>query len=354
MSSCASDGSVVVVHDQGGMRADRWLASQLGGCPARSVRIDALLAGDSPRRSGPDRRHAEVLAELDDPLPPIIVHSPSMRVVDGAHRVAAARERGDEEIPAVIYSGEEKDAFVIAVKMNVAHGLPLVRSDRVAAAERIVLSHPEWSNRMIASISGVAAGTVGAVRQRSTGRFAQLDARVGRDGRVRPLDSAAGRELAGRLLTERPTASLRAIAHEAGVSPSTVQDVRQRLHEGLEPVPRGEDTSRVGRSVHGGGSGRRSTANGERQSVAKRRSDEIDTVAVFAALKQDPTVRYNESGRALLRLFEVNLRGMTELSRLAESVPDHLVENVARLSLCCAAVWENVALQLKKSGETSE
>lgn len=354
MSSCASDGSVVVAHGEGAAGADRWLASQLGGCPVRSVRIDALLVGDSPRRSGPDRRHADALAELDDILPAIIVHGPSMRVIDGAHRVAAARERGDEEIPAVIYSGEEKDAFVIAVKMNVAHGLPLVRADRVAAAERIVLSHPEWSNRMIASVSGVAAGTVGAVRKRSTGQFPQMNARVGRDGRLRPLDSAVGRELAGRLLTERPAASLRAIAHEAGVSPSTVQDVRERLREGLEPVPGGEDTSRASRSAGRGGSGRRSAANGERQILAKRRLGEIDAVAVLAALKQDPTVRYNESGRALLRLFEVNVGGMAELSRLTQSVPDHLVDNVARLSLCCAAIWENVALTLRQSGRTSE
>jgi hypothetical protein len=82
--------------------------------------------------------------------------------------------------------------------------------------------------------------------------------------------------------------------------------------------------------------------------------EEIDAVAVFAALKQDPTVRYNESGRALLRLFELNLGGMAELSRLTQSVPDHLVENVARLSLCCAAIWENFAVQLRQSGELSE
>jgi len=167
MTNCAPRVSAVVDATQATKVADQWMASQLGGCLVRTVRIDALLPGDSPRRSGSDRRHAQTLAELDDPLPAIIVHGPSMHVIDGMHRVQAARERGDEEISALMFVGAEKDAFVIAVKMNVAHGLPLVRSDRVAAAERIMVTHPEWSNRMIASVSGVAAGTVGAARRRS-------------------------------------------------------------------------------------------------------------------------------------------------------------------------------------------
>jgi hypothetical protein len=79
-----------------------------------------------------------------------------------------------------------------------------------------------------------------------------------------------------------------------------------------------------------------------------------DAVAVLAALKQDPTVRYNESGRALLRLFEVNLGGTVDLSRLIQTVPDHLVENVARLALCCAAIWENVALMVDQGSQISE
>jgi len=125
-----------------------------------------------------------------------------------------------------------------------------------------------------------------------------------------------------------------------------VQDVRERLREGLEPVPGGGDTSRASRSAGQGGSGRRGAVNGERQILAKRRLGEIDAVAVLAALRQDPTVRYNESGRALLRLLEMNLGGTNEPHQITQSVPDHLNEKVAQLSLRCAAFWKNVALQL--------
>ena len=338
--------TVMVDRDEKAKRADRWLANQLGGCLVRTVKISTLLPGDSPRRSGPDRRHAQTLADLDDHLPPIIVHGPSMKVIDGMHRVQAALERGDEDISALIYPGPENDAFVIAVKMNVAHGLPLPRSDRAVAAGRIMLTHPEWSNRMIASLSGVAAGTVTAARKRSTGRSIELEARVGLDGRVRPLNSAAGRQLAGRLLADRPTASLRTIAQEAGVSPSTVQDVRQRLHAGMDPVPHSETTTRTDTPIRRGRAG-------QRDGLPQRRPwDQIDAAAALTALKQDPTLRYNESGRGLLRLLELNLAG-AELCRLTHSVPEYLIENIARLSLCCAAVWENAALQLQRQLQQS-
>jgi hypothetical protein len=72
----------------------------------------------------------------------------------------------------------------------VSHGLPLSLADRRAAVERIVTSHPALSDRAIARIAGVGADAVAAGRKRSTAAVAQLDGRVGRDGRVRPVTSS--------------------------------------------------------------------------------------------------------------------------------------------------------------------
>jgi hypothetical protein len=140
--------------------------------------------------------------------------------------------RGEEKIEAKIYHGTDDDAFVFAVRLNVAHGLPLTRADRTAATLRIIESRPQWSDRMIATVVGLSAGTVAKVRRRSTAQNAQSNLRVGKDGRVRPVNSAVGRMKAAELLDEKPTSPIRAIAKEARVSPSTVHDVQQRLRVG--------------------------------------------------------------------------------------------------------------------------
>jgi hypothetical protein len=92
------------------------------------------------------------------------------------------------------------------------------------------------SDRAIAEAVGLTAKVVAAIR-RSTEAAAQSDVRVGRDGRTRPLNGAAGRLRVAALVAEHPEASLREVARLAGVSPGTVRDVRRRLERGESPVP---------------------------------------------------------------------------------------------------------------------
>ncbi|WP_159026524.1 hypothetical protein [Streptomyces vietnamensis] len=63
-----------------------------------------------------------------------------------------------------------------------------------------------------------------------------MNARRGRDGRMRSLDAAKARPRAAELIAERPDASLRHIAAPVGLSPATVSDVRRRLASGLPPA----------------------------------------------------------------------------------------------------------------------
>ncbi|RZQ61537.1 streptomycin biosynthesis protein [Amycolatopsis suaedae] len=158
------------------------------------VPIENVARADSPRSRGVDPAHARVLAERAGELDPILVHRATMRVIDGAHRLEAARLTGARTIRVRFFDGSEADAFVQSVRANVAHGLPLSLADRKAAAARIVGSHPQWSDRMIAEVTGLAHKTVGAVRRKSTGENPQSATRVGRDGRVRRLPTAAAAE----------------------------------------------------------------------------------------------------------------------------------------------------------------
>jgi hypothetical protein len=98
----------------------------------------------------------------------------------------------------------------------VAHGLALLQADRRAAAERLLASHPHMSDRAVGHSAGSAAKTVAVIRKRSSGEVPQSNARVGRDGRVRPLNGGERRQRAADLLAERLEASLRDVARLRG------------------------------------------------------------------------------------------------------------------------------------------
>ena len=306
------------------------------------IPITALRAGDSPRLNGEDDEHVRVLAALEGPLPPILVHRDTMQVVDGMHRLRAAVIKGQEVIRVIFFDGNEVNAFVAAVKANMAHGLPLTLADREAAAVRIVRSHPEQSNRWIAAVTGLAAATVASIRRKVESGDNKVTARIGRDGRVRPLDNVSGRMIAKDVLTSRPDASLREIAKIAGISPGTVRDVKNRLRRGEDPVPsRQANGTRRSQSAEGTS---RSEASSSRVSARTRRS----RGSLLQSLRRDPSLRMSESGRALLRWIDATTLGPGEWAELVDAAPPHCVYLVAQLARICADEWLYVAVQLEE------
>jgi hypothetical protein len=217
---------------------DIGLRAGVGGGEAVEVPTGSLRPADSPRLAGENREHVRALAESTAELPPILVHRATNRVVDGMHRLRAAVLRGEETVRVCYYDGPDAEAFAVGVRANVTHGLPLSLADRRVAAMRIVGSHPQWSDRAIAAVTGLSARTIGTIRWRATDGFPQSRTRIGRDGRTRPLSSAEGRRLACSLLREDPSISLRQVASASGISLSTVRDVRDRLGRGEDPGPR--------------------------------------------------------------------------------------------------------------------
>jgi transposase-like protein len=200
-----------------------------------TVPLSSVRPGESPRLAGEDKAHIARLAETEGALPPILVDR-DMRVIDGMHRLLAASLKGQHTVEVEIFRGSAAEAFLRSVEANVTHGLPLSLADRRAAAARIVALCPQMSDRAIGESTGLAARTVAAIRRRSSGAAPQLNARIGRDGRIRPLSGTEGRQRAAELLARHPGASLRAVARDAGVSPATVRDVRSRLERGEEPA----------------------------------------------------------------------------------------------------------------------
>jgi hypothetical protein len=215
-----------------------------------------------------------------------------MRVIDGMHRLRAAQLRGRTEIEVRFFRGAEEAAFVLAVQANTTHGLPLTLADREAAAARILRSHPHWSDRAIASATGLAARTVSAIRSRSRESVPPATMRLGRDGRVRPLNAVEGRLRAHAVIQQYPQATLREIAKASGVSLGTARDVRQRVRQGMDPLPGRHQQDRQ--------------AAGKRAGAVQPEPSQ-DCTAVLQNLRKDPSLRFTDSGRSLLRLLDSGL-----------------------------------------------
>jgi len=190
-----------------------------------------LSAAPSRRANGLDPAHVARLAELPDRWPPIVVRRADSTVIDGQHRVAAARSLGLTHVRAVLFDGSTDDAYVEFVRCNVGHGLPLSLEERRAAVRHILGTQADRSDRGIAAVCGVSPKTVARLREdlRACGALTQGSARVGRDGRARPVDAAEVRERIAQELEDHPEASLRFIAKRVGASPETVRSVRNRL-----------------------------------------------------------------------------------------------------------------------------
>ncbi|MFE4870394.1 ParB/RepB/Spo0J family partition protein [Streptomyces sp. NPDC056682] len=319
------------------------------------IPISSLVASDSPRTAGESAEHAEMLAEAQIPLPPIVVHRPTMRIIDGMHRVQAAVLRGEDSVEVQYVEGSADDAFVLAVRLNAEHGMPLSRQDRLAAAERIISSHAHWSDRRIAEVTGLSPVTVSALRRRTTAQVDQLQARTGRDGRSRPVNSAAGRRRAVQVIAARPDASLREIAQEAGIAPATARDVRQRIREGKDPVPAKlrnaapHDDMAEGRRVRNQVLAE-ATARGPR---VRSEPVVIQGTGQFANLRKDPSLRFSEAGRALLQLLAANELGDERWRWLMSAVPAHRYGDIARAARLCGERWLSFAEELERGSGMS-
>ncbi|MFI1935584.1 ParB/RepB/Spo0J family partition protein [Streptomyces purpureus] len=329
------------------------------------IPLGLLLPADSPRMSGENLQHARTLMALDDGWPPILVHRPTMRVIDGMHRLRAAILRQQPLVEVEFFDGTPEDAFVRAVSANIGHGLPLTLAERTAAAARIIISHPHWSDRAVAAACGLAAKTVGALRRRGAPDPDQPPgppARLGQDGRIRPLSSAEGRRLAGRLINDTPDASLREVARQAGISPGTVRDVRARLARGEDPVPAGLRTPAPAPAAPAGpgaagtpgtpapaaepGPARPADGTAPHTPAPAHPAEAAGLENLFRALCRDPALRQSESGRLMLRALELHLPA--QWRRITGSVPHHRAALAAAAAQECAKAWQEFAAHLQR------
>ncbi|MFF5481885.1 hypothetical protein ACFY5C_31795 [Streptomyces sp. NPDC012935] len=307
---------------------------------ASRVPVSRLRSADSPRLKGEDLAYARQLAESGVVFPPILVHRPTMRVIDGMHRLRATVLRGQEHVDVHFFDGCQDSLFALSVGLNAANGRPLSRADRTAAAARLLVSHPQWSDRHVAELTGLAPGTVASLR--TTEDIEQLNSRVGKDGRTRPVDAARGRIDAQRIIVSRPASTLREIAKAAGISVATAKDVRDRVRQGEDPLPPRLRAAAAPEPV------RTAAAETPRPSATGRVDVQLPAIeAKLLSLSRDPSMR-TDAGRLLLQLLRGHLLEDEQKRRwLMERVPEHCRAAVAVAARTCAEQWLRFAAEIE-------
>ncbi|WP_084536196.1 winged helix-turn-helix transcriptional regulator [Nocardia yamanashiensis] len=296
-----------------------------------------------------------MLVETDNALPPIIVHRATMGVIDGNLRLRAAVEMCERNIGVRFFDGSIEDAFALSVYVNVRHGVPLSLAERKAAAGRLVVTHPEWSDRSIAATTGLSHKTVSSERRRASGENAQSHTRLGKDGRLRPADTAEGRMAAAAILRENPGASLRQVSKIVGISPGTVRDVRERLKRAEHPIPQAVRNRLAPSASRDGGA-----ANTDAVAIAGQVEDRGAAAipiqhVLLQNLRNDPALKFNERGRLLLRSLASSTIEVGQWIKLTEDAPEHCRSSLAKLARANAESWSALAVRLEvRSGIGSE
>ncbi len=114
----------------------------------------------SPRRGGTDPEVVEHYAGIFKEViwPPILVHRPTHKLLDGWHRVEAAQRAGVYALAVQWVDAKEEELFALAVKANLGHGVRLTREERYQAIAR--LRRESWTEERIAETLGCSLGMV--------------------------------------------------------------------------------------------------------------------------------------------------------------------------------------------------
>ena len=380
----AGDFSPVMADDDELATNDRFELKNFEKLPARDVPVNALSPGLHLRRGGTNAAHVQLLIDADSSeLPPILVQEDGCRVIDGLHRLEAAKLRGDHVIKARFLDCSDSEALVLAMEANSAHGLPLSKPDRVSGAKRVLTAYPDWSDRAIAGVTGLSAKTIASLRSRSADAAQLASKRIGRDGRRRPVTAGEGRRRAAEYIRANPNAPLRQVARETDVSLGTVHDVSARLRLGVSPERDGHrvpgrpavhplngvaDAVPMAPGVNGTPQPMSRPAvhpaNGVAETVPmapgvngappRRRKNHTEApltwTGVAAQVAKDPTIRYTEGGKEFLRWMAMHATDPDGWREFVNAIPAHWRSVIAPIADSISKEWGQFAEQLKPAG----
>ena len=136
----------------------------------RMVKLSELMLSKSYQpRSGLDEEtiaeYADEIADGSFPAVEVVHIDDKFFVVDGFHRVEAAREAKIKEIKAVVRKGDKHLAQWLAASSNRKHGLRRTNADKRRAVRMATLAAPHASLREVAEHCGVSHELVRSVKE---------------------------------------------------------------------------------------------------------------------------------------------------------------------------------------------
>lgn len=215
-----------------------------------AVALETLTAAPWARPLDP--RHVDSLVN-GRTFPAVLITAEGL-IVDGHHRVAAARLRGDAVVGCRVVTGSPAELLELAARNNASNGLPWSTEMRSHTAARLLELEPDWSDRRIASACRVSRRSVASLRAQSrlegcsTGPAGQLNTplgggpvhierRIGADGKSRPADPAAQRQRIAELLRAEPPLTLEEVKRATQASLNIVRSVRGELEAAAAAAP---------------------------------------------------------------------------------------------------------------------
>ncbi len=110
-----------------------------------------------------DSHNSELTTTARCPLP-----TPRYYLVDGFHRVEAAKQAGITELPFIEKSGTYREALLFSLTVNATHGLRRSNADKRKAVMTLLEDSEwsQWSDRVIAKQCGVSNRFVSNLRQK--------------------------------------------------------------------------------------------------------------------------------------------------------------------------------------------
>ena len=306
----------------------------LVGAEVVEIAIDELTVGASMRERGIDPAHVATLAEVPSSWPPILVHRSDRSIVDGQHRVLAAKQLGLRRVLGVWFDGTPEDGYLEFVRRNVAHGLALTLVERRRAARRILCSRPNFSDRGIGALCGLSPRTVARLREEAgteagrTNGVRAAKGRIGRDGRVRPIDPASVRAQIAEELVRQPDASLRKIASAVGASPETVRSVKNEMRA-VAAAPNEAHTT------------------GESLATVRALLAGSRAVPIVDACRDDRAFTDREDGQPFVEWLDTTSVEPGDLWRYVDSVPLSRVYVIADEARRRAEFWTRFAMAVE-------
>jgi ParB-like chromosome segregation protein Spo0J len=345
--------STVSAKNAGGSNIDLAAVEQL---PEVGILLEMLVPGIEVRAGGTDQVHVRLLAEASGTarLPSNLVQKTGFRLIDGRHRVEAAKLLGHSVISARVVDCTDTEALVLAMKSNILHGLPLSRADRISGAKRVLTSHPDWSDRAVASVAGLSAKSVASIRRSMADDGMSVPGkRLGRDGKRHPIAPAEGRRRTVEYIIAHPEASLRQIAREADVSLGTAQDIKARLRRGDESVlAPARDGAAPAPSAPVRLAPKAAPAAQPSPAPSVRGGEVLVWQAISAKLANDPSLRYTESGRTFLQWMGRRCLSEAEWCEFVDAIPLHWKMEVAKVAASMSEEWRQFAERLGASSSS--